>query len=924
LEVQEKTIAFLFTDVEKSTRFRETHSRSQANAAFSRHDALLLQAMERHGGHVFKTVGDAFYGAFETTHQALEAALDAQLALRAERERNAEFLLHVRMALHTGSVECRDADYFGLPLHRTHRLLEIGHGDQVLISLAAHELMRDELPNHVTMISSGKHRLRDLQRPEQVFQLRHPDLVEPGTFPPLKSLDFLPNNLPHQLDSFVGREQELTAIPTLVMQTSLLTIVGEAGVGKSRLAQQVAANMLEDYVDGVWIVELLPLPRNADGARVGQTIAKILGVPEEAHRDILNTLTDYLKSKQLLLVLDNCEHLVGGSARVAETLRLACSRLRIVTTSRQPLHIKGEHILRIRHLSFPHKDVPVTLDSVSQFEALLLFRERALAVRPTFFLDEGNLPAVIDICRRLNGIAFAIELAAARVNMLSPQDISERLTERFTLLTNSNPLGGSKLRTLETAIDWSHDLLEESERVVLRRMCVFSGGWTLQAAEAVCGDDTIPPDAVLPLLSHLQEKSLITAEPTGEAMRYDLHETMRAYARKKLEAASEARVIGSRHADYFLQLALQTRPHLYDAQQTNVLGQLENEHVNLRVALDWYLQQDAAHEALRLATVLGRFWHLRGHLSEGRRWFRRVLNHPDAAQRTAERAGALDGAGWLALKQDDYADARVCLEECLSIYREIQDPHGEAQAVGYLGLISLAQGSYAEARDLMEQSLMLCTRVGETAAEPSLLNNLGIVAQYEGDLALAYQYFQRSLTAEENRGNVAGMAQTLNNLGEIACLQKDYAQAQACYARSLEYFVRSENKQGLGEALHGSGRVALRLDKLDEARSKLRRSLVLFHDIGDMWGVSETIAAFAELAAIKEDIERMARLLGIANGLRKRLGAPFPQTQRQEHESHVQMGQRYLGEEAFQVLYDAAKEWTVARAVAEALEEDHP
>jgi class 3 adenylate cyclase len=487
-ELPTGTITFLMTDVEGSTKLADNHPAAMQEA-LARHDALAGEIVGGHGGTVVKSrgEGDSLFCVFALASDAVGAALALQQAYQAEPWPAPVAPLRVRMGLHTGDATLRDGDYFGGTVNRCARLRAVGHGGQVLLSQTTYELVRDALPGGAGVKDLGTHGLRDLNRAEQIYQLLHPLL--PADFPPLRSQENLPNNLPIQTTSFVGREREIAEVKALLGRTRLLTLTGSGGAGKTRLSLQVAADLLDQYADGVWLAELAPL---TDPNLVPQTVAQVLGVREEPGRTITQTLVDYLRPKKLLLLLDNCEHLLTACAQLADTLLRACPDLRILASSREGLNIAGETTYRIPSLSLPPvgagQSVPSTPESLSQYEAVRLFIERAQSAQPSFTVTNQNAPAVAQLCYRLDGIPLAIELAAARVRALPVEQIAARLDDRFRLLTGGSRTALPRQQTLRALIDWSYDLLSPEEQTLLRRLSVFAGGWTLEAAEAVCAD----------------------------------------------------------------------------------------------------------------------------------------------------------------------------------------------------------------------------------------------------------------------------------------------------------------------------------------------------------------------------------------------------------------------------------------------------
>ncbi|MSP12497.1 MAG: adenylate/guanylate cyclase domain-containing protein, partial [Chloroflexi bacterium] len=706
------TVTFLFSDVEGSTKLWQAHPEAM-KTALARHDTLLRATIESRDGYVFKTVGDEFCAAFPTALAALAAALAIQRALHAE-----DWLgggtppLRVRMGLHTGAADVRDGDYFGATLSRVARLMAAGHGGQTLLSHATQVLVQDDLPHGVTLRDLGARRLRDLVRPEQIFQLVAPDL--PAEFPPLRTLDAFPHNLPVQLTSFIGREKEMADIKRLLPSTHLLTLTGVGGTGKTRLSLQVAADLLEEFADGVWLVELAPL---ADPALVPQAVATALGVREESGRPLLATLTDYLRAKHLLLILDNCEHLVAACIQVAEALLRACPHLKMLATSREALGITGESIFHVPSLPLPDPLRLPPVETLTQYEAIRLFIDRAVAVKSDFTVTNANAPAVAQICHRLDGIPLAIELAAARVRALSVEQISKRLDDRFRLLTGGSRSALPRQQTLAALIDWSYNLLTAPERALLQRLSVFAGGWSLEAAEQVCADvgqdsghprDVVLSSEVLDLLTRLVDKSLVNAEDQDGETRYRLLETIRQYARDRLLESGEGDQVRDRHLQYFLQLAEEGEIQLRGPQQMAWFKRLQTEQDNFRIALQWSLGTEAG---LRLAGALADFWvWWRGEISEGRRWLEEILAQTAGLGRTAARAKALCAASWF---QDDSTAKRSRYEESIAIWREVGDQRGLALALHYLGLLELEQNHLAVARQWNTESQELWRAAGD-------------------------------------------------------------------------------------------------------------------------------------------------------------------------------------------------------------------
>ena len=564
------TVTLVFTDVEGSIRLWEADREAMAEAS-ARYDRIVREQIEGAGGQVFKTVGEAFRAVFADPAVALMAAVAAQRAVGTEPWPPGS-PVRVRVALHSGTCVERDGDYLGPVVNRAARLLAAGHGGQILVSEAAHGLLAGRLPGGIGLRDLGEHRLKDLGLAERVFQVTGPGLA--AGFGPLRSLDdpALRHNLPSQAASFVGRAAELAELRSLVAGGSrLVTITGPGGIGKSRLALQVAADALDGAGDGVWLVELAPV---ADPELVARTVAAVLGVREEPGQPMLDTLAEAIGDRYLLVVLDNAEHVLGAAAKLADTLLRCCPRASLLVTSREPLGISGEHVFRVPPLPVPPADLAAP-GRLAAFESVQLFTERALLHRQGFAVDDANAAAVAAVCARLDGIPLALELAAARLGSLSVPEISSRLDQRFRLLTGGSRTALPRHQTLRALIDWSYDLLNPEEQAVLDRLSVFMGGWTLEAAEAVTSAGDTGEWQVLDRLAALVDKSLVQAEESNGSTRYRLLETVRQYAAERLALppGSELNQARAAHRDHYLHLVETADPHLRGPDEAAWLGQ---------------------------------------------------------------------------------------------------------------------------------------------------------------------------------------------------------------------------------------------------------------------------------------------------------------------------------------------------------------
>jgi predicted ATPase/class 3 adenylate cyclase len=595
-ELPTGTVTFLFTDLEGSTRLWEEQPGAM-QVVLARHDEILREAIGAHGGQVVKSTGDGMLSVFASAHGALEGCLAAQRTLIEEAWPESTGPLRVRMGVHAGEAELRDGDYYGSAVNRVARLTAVGHGGQVLVSESVEPLVRGGLPSETTLVDLGLHRLRDLADGLRVFQLSHPDLV--GEFAPLRSLDVLPGNLPRQVTTFVGRDRELADLAALVRGRSLVTLTGVGGVGKTRLALQLAADVVPEFPDGAWLCELAPV---GEPGALWDVVATTLGVPLAPGRSVEASVLEYLAPKRLLLVLDNCEHLLDGVARVVDTLTRHCSGVTVLATSREGLALPGEQLVAVPSLGLPSED---DRGGLPHSDSVQLFVERAQDAKRDFQLTASNGPAVAQLCRRLDGIPLAIELAAARIRSLSPQDLVDRLDQRFRLLTRGSRVGLERHQTLRSTIDWSYELLSGSERAALNRLSVFAGGCGLAAAEAVLPGGELDAADAVDVLGQLVDKSLIvveTDEHTGT--RYSLSETIRQYAQEHLEAEGEAATLRARHADHFVGVAEAAGPRLRSRDQLAVSAATASEVDNFRGVLEWAIEYGAAEHALRLIVPL--------------------------------------------------------------------------------------------------------------------------------------------------------------------------------------------------------------------------------------------------------------------------------------------------------------------------------
>ena len=959
------TVTFLFTDIQGSTQLWQQFPNAMPEA-LKRHHEILRRAIEEHRGYVFQIIGDAFCAAFHTAPDGLNAALAAQRGLR-DAAWGETGPIRVRMALHSGAVELRLGEYTsgeyvsGLTLSRAARLLSAGHGGQVLLSLPASELVQERLPEGVELRDLGAQRLKDLVRPEHIFQTITPDL--PAEFPPLKTLDARPHNLPAQLTSFIGRQGEMAEIKGTLLRaapvTRLLTLSGPGGTGKTRLALQIAANLIDEFPDGAWFVDLAPL---SDPERVPGAVAAALGLREVPWRPLGELLADYLRLKKLLLVLDNCEHLVEACARIAQALLQAGAEVKILATSREPLAIPGEVVYRVPTLSLPDPQAPPAAEAISQSEAVRLFAERAAAARPDFAVTDAIAPAIVQICTRLDGIPLAIELAAARLRALSVEQIADRIEDRFRLLTSGSRTSLPRQQTLRALIDWSYNLLTEEERKLFQRLAVFSGGWTLEAAEATCSGEGIGEFDLLDLLAHLVDRSLVVVEEPEGLPRYRLLETIRQYAAEVLDESDRSAYWRSRHLDTYLTLAEEAGLVLRSSQDILWMERLEKEHDNLRAALETAWQGGETQAVLRLGAALYYFWYRRGHIQEGMQHLQQAASLPEAQQHPLELARLLEGLGlyyWLngeyvsTLKTLDQAlilaksmgaPARVTqalvlyyrsvadmrlgnftaaqqeAEAALALPEEIQYTYGLAVSNYGLGRIWLEQGQIQAARPHLEQALIWSRTAGDRLVISLVLNSLELVAISDGDYSGALALNQESLELAWQMKDMWMVSGALREAGNVSQAIGDYPAASDYFTESGEISRQQGLLNDYARTRFNLGYVAVLQGRLPAARSKLHESLELFSRFDNRRGRAEALDGFAALAAAEGNHARAARLLGAADASFETLGAGRWPVDLLEYQKLRAALEGRLGIDAFHTHYASGRQLSLEQALEAAAE----
>jgi len=814
------TVTFLFTDIEGSTKLAQQYPDAMPTL-LARHHEILRQTFQAQNGYIFQNEGDSLAVAFHSALDALNAASNAQKMLQNEAWDPAP--IKVRMGIHTGAAKLNDSTvptiYTGYTtLAMTSRVMSAGHGGQILLSGATQELVRNSLPANTELIDLGEKRLKDLLQLEHLYQLNTAGL--PTSFPALRTLDISLTNLPTQLSTFIGREKEVEQIKKRLVKNRLVTLTGSGGVGKTRLSIQVATELLNDYPNGVWLVELAPI---TDPTLVAQTVCATLDIAPQGSLSALQVLTDYLKHKKILLVVDNCEHLIDVCAQLCETLLHVCPNLWIVASSREALGVEGENAYHVPSLSLPNPHDKFEL--IEQSEAVKLFMERANSVVPEFGITGTNAPVIAQICQRLDGVALAIELAASRVKLLKVEQIAARLDDAFRLLTGGSRTALPRQQTLRALIDWSYNLLSDEEKTVLRRLSVFVGGWALEAAEAVCDNSNM-----LDLLTHLVDKSLISVDLEHEyEPRYYLLETIRQYAREKLTESGESEILRNRHMAYFCRLVERFKPGLRGSDQVVLLDSLDMELDNLRTALEWALDHHVA-EGLRLASGLQWFWHLRNHQRDGIGWLDKFLGveaecpglRSDSEAGAFDRAKALQALGFLAGNQGEIQKTMLCAKESLALCENMVGMEGVALRAGCFlpfSVVALVSGDLAQARTLAEQSLALYQACGDMFGIAEVQTSVLIgVALRSGELETAQKVSESNLAIRRELGDKDGIAYALWYGGIVAIHQGDYERARKMFLAAIEASYEAKSDLVLGLSLGDLGVAYLFKGEMDQAR----------------------------------------------------------------------------------------------------------
>jgi predicted ATPase/class 3 adenylate cyclase len=811
------TVTFFFSDIEGSTRLIQQLGERYPDVLLAHH-TIQREALAANGGHELRTEGDSFFIVFKSALEACAGAAAVQTML-AKHAWPDDGQVRVRIGLHTGEATLVGNEYLGLDVHRAARVASAGHGGQVLVSETTRALVDHVLAPGLTLKDLGMHRLKDLARPERLFQLTVEGL--PSDFPPLKTVEATPNNLPTQLTSFIGRDDQVREAKQLLARSRLLTLTGPGGTGKTRLSLEIAANVLDQFPDGVYFV---PLSAIHDPELVPSAIAQALAISTTGRRRPIDALVDHLREKRTLLVLDNFEQVLDA-APIASQLLEGSVGLRVLVSSRAVLRVSGEQEFPVPPLGLPNLKALPGLAALSQFEAVRLFIERAVAVKPDFHATNENAPAIAGICERVDGLPLAIELAAARVKLFSPQALLSRLEKSLSALGSGTRDAPARQQTLRGAILWSYDMLDAGHRRLLARVSVFARGGNLEQLEPVCGPAEDVGGEVLDALDQLADQSLLRRLPDFDEPRFLMLQTIRDFAEERLEESGEAHLIRDRHLEAFIALAQQAQPELFGPRRKEWLDRLEEDHDNFRAALEWAIANGNAQEAMSLSGLFWRFWQMRGHIYEGRTRMKAVLAMPDSRQFAEERLMALEAAGGLAYWQADMTVAQGFYDECLELTRRVGDARAIANAI-------------------------------YNAVWPMIVDRTA--------LPRAKLLLEEAIPLFRDLSDQGGVARTLWGLGNVAYFGKDYPAARPPLEEAQSIFRELDDRFMLGWSTHTLGLVAVKTSDVEDAQQYFLDALRLFIEAQDVSGITLQLDNLSVIARTRGDLVRATRLAAAA------------------------------------------------------------
>ncbi len=858
------TVTFLFTDIEGSTRLSQEYP-DTIQAAIDNHHLILHDAIKSNNGFVFDNTGDAFCCSFERPEDAVMSAVIAQKNLATEKWEDA--VIKTRIGIHSGAAEWNGENYMGyITLARTARVMSASYGEQIIISNDTFELIKDYITSQFSYRDLGERRLKDLIQPVRLFQIVANGIRE--DFPPLKTLDARPNNLPVQLSSFIGRKEEMKQIKCMLKDKRLLTFTGPGGTGKTRLSLQIAADIIDDFGNGVWFVELASL---IEPELLPNVIVHTLGIKEQPKENVEDTLIEYLQDKELLIILDNCEHIIKACAVLAEKILQKSSKIKIIATSREALQCSGEQTYKILSLETPDPKDKESPELLTQYEAVRLFIERALCVNKNFRVNNDNAPALAEICHKLDGIPLAIELAAVRIKILSVEKIHERLDDRFKLLIGGQRTALPRQQTLKALIDWSYDLLSNEERILWSRLSVFSGGWNLDAAEDICSDLTIiKKEEILDLLGNLTDKSIVIFNQDNN--KYSMLESIKQYGHDKLIKSNKYKIIKDKFLKFYTELAETANKNLRGGETAIWINILNSEYKNIEKGLIWSLDSNENEISARIVGSIAQYWFILGNISEGIRWLEIVLmKQPENMDSYFCRVNYFRGK--FARLNGDFEMAKIFLNRSLQYWREVGNKRGISDTLNSLGVNEFDQGRYEQAAEYYEENLKIYRESENKKGIAVSLNNLGNVVSNLGDFTKAIKLYEESLAIRRELKDELGIGITLNNLGILAFEQGEYEKAYDLLNQSMQIRHSIGDRNGIAISILNLGHTAYNQGEFLKSSNYYKESLKICREIGDKSLTADSLCNLGKAALEQEDTEQALKFIEESIGINREIGS---------------------------------------------------
>ncbi|MEO8665670.1 MAG: tetratricopeptide repeat protein [Ignavibacteria bacterium] len=841
-------VTFLFTEIAGSTKFAQRFA-DKMPEVLVRHNDILRHSIETNNGFIFKTIGDAYCSVFENTNDAVKAAVDAQIKLNSEKW--GEDMIKIRMGIYRGMAEWNGSDYVGyVTLATVNRIMSSSNGGQILISFSSIDNSETLFPGGITFRDLGERKLKDLNHTVRIYQVISPDL--PSDFPQLRTLDIRPNNIPVQLTSFIGREKELSEIKSMLHSLRFVTLIGPGGTGKTRLSCQLGTDVIDEFKNGVWIIELASIK---DPSLIYNTIASVLNIREDGSRKLAEIIFTFLKEKEILLIFDNCEHLLGECAEIFQSLLNKCQLLKIVATSREVLRIPGENTYHVSTLSMPEMKNVMSADSVMQFEAIRLFVERATAVKKNFEINDDNASSVASLCRHLDGIPLAIELAAARVNVLSIEKILNNLSNRFKLLTGGSRTSLPRQQTLKALIDWSYDLLSEKEKKIFVCISVFSGGWSMEAACEVCSNADIEEYEVLDLISNLIDKSIVVIKEKNGVTRYDMLETIRQYSYEKLTSRYE---ISEKHFEYFRKLA-DNDADLNSDQDKKWEREMEGDHDNLRSAISWSLE-NVMERAASFVIKVAEYWETKGNFTESLDALKKFLDL-DINTDSLLRATALVNAAYVASGTDEIENAENYMKKGLEYFRKTENTIKISEALSVYGIILFVKGDTENARKCCEEGLELIKDGNEKLLESHIKGNLAAYYSGAGNAEVSLKLLEEAIEIQRKFNNKRDLlGKMLISKGGVYYQNGDLEKARSCFEEGLIIVEEYNDEYSVATTLYNMGNLNFALKKYTESAAFYERAMIRAKEYGHMGAYYRSQIKLGEILLMQNENEKAKQI----------------------------------------------------------------